>query len=158
MFNGMIDSRQVQRGSSSQSSGGSSSRQRRTTSDMEMESLRQEIQKRDAFLKAQEEYQRQQQAHQEYVNAQQMAAIQSMFQQQGRTFVMPEVRPPPLPPQRGMFAQMPFSATAQGSGVQASNPYQTPPPGSGQHGSEHDFVNNLFVSGGSGHNSNEQVT
>ncbi|WVZ96937.1 hypothetical protein U9M48_042516 [Paspalum notatum var. saurae] len=81
MFNGMIDSRQVQRGTSSQSSGGSSSHQRRTMSDMEMESLRQEIQRRDAFLKAQEEYQRQQQARQEYVIAQQMAAIQSMFQQ-----------------------------------------------------------------------------
>ncbi|WVZ83462.1 hypothetical protein U9M48_030607 [Paspalum notatum var. saurae] len=57
MFNGMIDSRQVQRGSSSQSSDGSSG-QRRTTSDMEIESLRQGIQKRDAFLKAQKEYQR----------------------------------------------------------------------------------------------------
>ncbi|WVZ52380.1 hypothetical protein U9M48_003447 [Paspalum notatum var. saurae] len=146
--------RQVQRGSSSQSSGGSSSRQRRTTSDMEMESLRQKIQKRDA-LKAQEEYWRQQQAHQEYVSAQQMAAIQSMFQQQGLTFVMPEVRPPPVPPQWGMFAQMPFFLTAQRSRVQASNPYQTPPLGSGQHDSEHDFVNNLFAFGGSGHNSNE---
>ncbi|WVZ96375.1 hypothetical protein U9M48_042026 [Paspalum notatum var. saurae] len=52
MFNGMTDSRQVQRRSSSQSSGGSSSRQRRTTSEMEFDSLRQEIQKRDAFLKA----------------------------------------------------------------------------------------------------------
>ncbi|WVZ52413.1 hypothetical protein U9M48_003469 [Paspalum notatum var. saurae] len=60
-----------------------------------------------------------------------MAAIQSMFQQQGLTFVMPEVRPPPVPSQWGMFAQMPFSPTAQ-----ASNPYQTPPLGSGQHGSE----------------------
>ncbi|WVZ64263.1 hypothetical protein U9M48_013813 [Paspalum notatum var. saurae] len=57
MFNGMIDSRQVQRRSSSQSSGGTSSRQRRTTSEMEIDSLRQEIQKRDALLKAQEEYQ-----------------------------------------------------------------------------------------------------
>ncbi|WVZ90341.1 hypothetical protein U9M48_036650 [Paspalum notatum var. saurae] len=52
IFNGMIDSREVQRGSCSHSSGGSSSRQRRTTSDMEIESLRQEIQMRDAFLKA----------------------------------------------------------------------------------------------------------
>ncbi|WVZ64581.1 hypothetical protein U9M48_014077 [Paspalum notatum var. saurae] len=65
MFNGMIDSRQVQRRSSSQSSGGSSNRQRRTTSEMEIDSLRQEIQKRDAFLKAQEEYQKEQQAHAE---------------------------------------------------------------------------------------------
>ncbi|WVZ84315.1 hypothetical protein U9M48_031361 [Paspalum notatum var. saurae] len=79
-----------------------------------------------------------------------MAAIQSMFQQQGLTFVMPEVRPPPIPPQWGMFAQMPFSPMAQ-----AFNPYQTPLLGSRQHGSEHKFVNNLFVSGGSGHNSNE---
>ncbi|WVZ64221.1 hypothetical protein U9M48_013781 [Paspalum notatum var. saurae] len=64
-----------------------------------MESLRQEIQRHDAFLKAQEEYQRQQQL---------------MFQQQGLMFVMPEVRPSPVPPQWGMFAQMPFSPTAQG--------------------------------------------
>ncbi|WVZ97071.1 hypothetical protein U9M48_042633 [Paspalum notatum var. saurae] len=63
MFNDMIDSRQVQRRSSSQSLSGSSSRQRCTTSEMEIDSLRQEIQKRDAFLKAQEEYQKEQQAH-----------------------------------------------------------------------------------------------
>ena len=76
MFNGLIDSRGVQRGSSSHSAGGSSSRQRRTTSDMEIESLKQEIERRDAFPKAQAEYQRQRDAHHEYVNAQQMAAIQ----------------------------------------------------------------------------------
>ncbi|WVZ84724.1 hypothetical protein U9M48_031716 [Paspalum notatum var. saurae] len=80
---------------------------------MDMERQEQELQKRDAFLKAQEEYQRQQQAHQEYINAQQMAAIQPMFQQQGLTFVMSE--------QSGHT----------------------------------DFVNNLFASGGSGHNSND---
>ncbi|WVZ52147.1 hypothetical protein U9M48_003235 [Paspalum notatum var. saurae] len=80
MFNGMIDLRQVQRGSSSQSLGGSSSRQCRTTSEMEMDSLRQEIQKRDAFLKAQEEYQREQQAHAERLHAQQMTAIQALYQ------------------------------------------------------------------------------
>ncbi|WVZ94692.1 hypothetical protein U9M48_040557 [Paspalum notatum var. saurae] len=83
--------------------------------------------------------------------------LPSMFQQQGLTFVMPEIRPPPVPPQRGMFAQMPFSP---GSGVQASNPYQTPPPEFGQHlseqsGQHNDFVNNLFAFAGSGHNSNE---
>ncbi|WVZ76664.1 hypothetical protein U9M48_024620 [Paspalum notatum var. saurae] len=44
-------------------SGGSSSRQRRTAHDMDMERLEQEIQKRNAFLKTQEECQRQQQAH-----------------------------------------------------------------------------------------------
>ncbi|WVZ64039.1 hypothetical protein U9M48_013618 [Paspalum notatum var. saurae] len=101
----MFDSRQNQRRSSSQSSGGSSSRQRRTTSEMEIDSLRQEIQKRDAFLKAQEEYQKEQQAHAERLHAQQMAAIQQ----------------------------------------------------SGQHINQAlgDFVNNLFASGGSGHNSNE---
>ncbi|WVZ72048.1 hypothetical protein U9M48_020566 [Paspalum notatum var. saurae] len=48
---------------------------------------------------------------------------------------------------------------------EGSNPYQTPPPASGQHGDQQsgqhidpvlgDFVNNLFTSGGSGHNSNE---
>ncbi|WVZ50061.1 hypothetical protein U9M48_001355 [Paspalum notatum var. saurae] len=58
MFNGMIDSREIQRGSSSHSSDGSSSHQRRTTSDMEIESMRQEIQRRDAFFKVQEEYQK----------------------------------------------------------------------------------------------------
>lgn len=137
MFNGMIDPREVQRGSSSQSSGGSSSRQRRTTSDMEIQRLQQELEKRDAFLKAQEEFQRQQQAHQEHLHATQMAAIQvsmkvnnyhsyhyqimlltcyilqAMYQMQGHTFVMPEVRPPPVPPQWGMFANMPFSPAAQ---------------------------------------------
>ncbi|WVZ97238.1 hypothetical protein U9M48_042788 [Paspalum notatum var. saurae] len=56
-------------------------------------------------------------------------------------------------------------AAIQGSGVQGSNPYQTPPPASGQHGDQQsgqhidpaldDFVNNLFASEGSGHNSNE---
>ncbi|WVZ85325.1 hypothetical protein U9M48_032267 [Paspalum notatum var. saurae] len=161
MFNGMIDSRQVQRGSSSQSSGGSSSRQHRTTSEMEIESLRQEIQKRGAFLKAQEEYQKEQQAHAERLHAQQMAAIQAMYQAQGMTFVMVEVAPAPVPPQWGMFAQMSFSPAPQGSGVQGSNPYQTPPPASEQYGDQHidpalgDFVNNLFTSGDSGHNSNE---
>ncbi|WVZ80127.1 hypothetical protein U9M48_027629 [Paspalum notatum var. saurae] len=161
MFNGMIDSRQVQRRFASQSSDGSSSRQRRTTSEMEIDSLRQEIQKRDAFLKAQEEYQKEQQAHAECLHAQQMATIQAMYQAQGMTFVMPEVASAPVPPQWGMFAQMSFSPAPQGSGVQGSNPYQTPPPASGQHADQHidpalgDFVNNLFVSGGSGHNSNE---
>ncbi|WVZ89359.1 hypothetical protein U9M48_035779 [Paspalum notatum var. saurae] len=165
MFNGMIDSRQVQRGSSSQSSGGSSSRQRRTTSEMEMDSLRQEIQRRDAFLKAQEEYQKEQQAHAERLHAQPMTAIQALYQAQGMTFVMPEVAPAPALPQWGMFAQMSFSPAPQGSGVQGSNPYQTPPPTSGQHGDQQagqhidpalsDFVNNVFASGGSGHNSNE---
>ncbi|WVZ83463.1 hypothetical protein U9M48_030607 [Paspalum notatum var. saurae] len=66
-----------------------------------------------------------------------MAAIQAMYQAQGMTFVMPE-----------------------GSGVHASNPYQTPPPVSGQpreeqSGHNTDFVNNLFAFGGSGHNSND---
>ncbi|WVZ64289.1 hypothetical protein U9M48_013833, partial [Paspalum notatum var. saurae] len=75
MFNGMIDSRQ--------SSGGTNSRQRRTTSEKEIDSLRQEIQKRDAFLKAQEEYQKKQQAHAERLHAQQMAAIQAIYQAQG---------------------------------------------------------------------------
>ncbi|WVZ62605.1 hypothetical protein U9M48_012336 [Paspalum notatum var. saurae] len=70
MFNGLIDSRGVQRGSSSHSAGGSSSRQRRTTSDMEIQSLKQEIERRDVFLKAQVEYQRQRDAHHEYINAQ----------------------------------------------------------------------------------------
>ncbi|WVZ96394.1 hypothetical protein U9M48_042038 [Paspalum notatum var. saurae] len=121
MFNGMIDSRQVRRRSSSQSSGGSSSRQHRTTSEMEFDSLRQEIQK--------------------------------------------QVAPAPVLPQWGMFAHMSFSPAPQGSGVQGSNPYQTPPPASGQHEDQQsgqhidpalgDFVNNLFASGGSGHNSNE---
>jgi hypothetical protein len=77
MFNGLIDSRGVQRGSSSSSSaGGSSSRQRRTTSDAEIESLRREVERRDAFLKAQAEYQAQQQAYQEYMHEQQMAMMQ----------------------------------------------------------------------------------
>ncbi|WVZ96397.1 hypothetical protein U9M48_042038 [Paspalum notatum var. saurae] len=165
MFNGMIDSRQVRRRSSSQSSGGSSSRQHRTTSEMEFDSLRQEIQKRDAFLKAQEEYQKEQQAHAQRLHAQQMAAIQAMYQAQGMTFVIPEVAPAPVLPQWGMFAHMSFSPAPQGSGVQGSNPYQTPPPASGQHEDQQsgqhidpalgDFVNNLFASGGSGHNSNE---
>ncbi|WVZ52148.1 hypothetical protein U9M48_003235 [Paspalum notatum var. saurae] len=80
-------------------------------------------------------------------------------------FVMPEVAPAPVPPQWGMFAQMSFSPASQGSGVQGSNPYQTPPPTSGQHGDQQagqhidpalsDFVNNIFAFGGSGHNSNE---
>ncbi|WVZ90632.1 hypothetical protein U9M48_036917 [Paspalum notatum var. saurae] len=134
MFNGLIDSRGVQRGSSSHSAGGSSSRQRRTTSDMEIESLKQEIERRDAFLKAQAEYQRQRDAHHEY----------SMFQQQGMTFVMPEVRPPPVPPQWGQFAQMPFSSAAP-----AKHSGQNIDPALG------DFVNNLFAFGGSGHNSND---
>ncbi|WVZ72981.1 hypothetical protein U9M48_021356 [Paspalum notatum var. saurae] len=96
------------------------------------------FEKRDAFLKAQEEYQKEKQAHAERLHAQQMAAIQAMYRAQGMTFVMPE-----------------------GSGVQRSNPYQTPLPASGQHGDQHidpalgDFVNNLFASEGSGHNSNE---
>ncbi|WVZ93358.1 hypothetical protein U9M48_039345 [Paspalum notatum var. saurae] len=136
MFNGMIDSRQVQRRSSSQSSGGSSSRLRRTTSKMEIDNLKQEIQKRDAFLKAQEEYQKEQQAHAQRFHAQQMAAIQAMYQAQGMTFVIPEVAPALVPPQWGMFAQMSFSPAPQGSGVQESNPYQTPPPASGQHGDQ----------------------
>ncbi|WVZ63782.1 hypothetical protein U9M48_013387, partial [Paspalum notatum var. saurae] len=84
-----------------------------------------------------------------------LCMIALMFQQQGLTFVMPDVRPPPVSPQWGMFAQIPFSPMAQGSGVQASNPYHTPPPGSGQYGYEHDFVNNLFAFGGTSHNSNE---
>ncbi|WVZ51547.1 hypothetical protein U9M48_002684 [Paspalum notatum var. saurae] len=138
MFNGVIDSRQVQRRSSSQSLGSSSSRQHRTTSKMKIDSLRQEIQKRDAFLKAQEEYQKEQQAHTERLHSQQMAAIQA----QGMTFVMPEVAPVPVPPQWGMFAQMSFSLAPQQSGQHID-------PALG------DFVNNLFASGGSGHNSNE---
>ncbi|WVZ94547.1 hypothetical protein U9M48_040427 [Paspalum notatum var. saurae] len=72
MFNGMIDSRQVERRFSSQSSAGSSSRQPRTTFEMEIDSVRLEIQKRDAFLKAQKEYQNEQQAHTERLHAQQM--------------------------------------------------------------------------------------
>jgi hypothetical protein len=76
MFNGLIDSRGVQRGSSSSSAGGSSSRQRRTTSDVEIESLRREGERRDAFLKAQADYQAQQQAYQEYMYEQQMAMMQ----------------------------------------------------------------------------------
>ncbi|WVZ63727.1 hypothetical protein U9M48_013335 [Paspalum notatum var. saurae] len=99
MFNGMIDSRQVQRRSSSQSSGDSSSRQRRTMSEMEIDSPRQEIQKRDAFLKAQEEYHKKQQAHAECIHAQQMTVIQAMYQTQGMTFVMPDVAPAPVLPQ-----------------------------------------------------------
>ena len=137
MFNGVIDSRQVQRGSSSQSSDSGSTCQRRTTSELEMESLRQELARRDAFLKAQEEYQKQQQAHQERLHAQQMAAIevsinvhnchsyryqnmpltccivQALYRAQGIPFVVPEVAPPPAPPQWGSFAQMSFSPSAQ---------------------------------------------
>ncbi|WVZ52770.1 hypothetical protein U9M48_003793 [Paspalum notatum var. saurae] len=90
-----------------------------------------------------------------------MMAIQALYQAQGMTFVMPEVAPAPVPPLWRMFAQMSFSPAPQGSGGQGSNPYQTPPPTSGQHGDQHidpalnDFVNNIFASGGSGHNSNE---
>ncbi|WVZ77332.1 hypothetical protein U9M48_025211, partial [Paspalum notatum var. saurae] len=114
MFNGMIDSRQVQRRSSSQSLGGNSSRQRRITSEMEIDNLRQEIQKRDAFLKAQEEYQKEQQAHAQRLHSQQMAAIQvSNVPGAGMTFVIPEVAPAPIPPQWGMFAQMSFSPAPQ---------------------------------------------
>ncbi|WVZ52598.1 hypothetical protein U9M48_003644, partial [Paspalum notatum var. saurae] len=58
MFNGMIHSREVSRGHSSQSLGGSSSQQSHTAHDMDIERLEQKIQKRDAFLKAQEEYRR----------------------------------------------------------------------------------------------------
>ncbi|WVZ50860.1 hypothetical protein U9M48_002071 [Paspalum notatum var. saurae] len=171
MFNGMIDSRQVQRGSSSQNSGDSSSRQRRTTSEMEMDSLRQEIQRRDAFLKAQEEYQKEQQAHAKRLHAQQMTAIQALYRAQGMTFVMPEVAPAPVPPQWRMFAQMSFSPAPQLNLVyyrdqECRGPISLPNSSAnlkttwrsaGQHidPALSDFVNNIFTSEGSGHNSNE---
>ncbi|WVZ79605.1 hypothetical protein U9M48_027168 [Paspalum notatum var. saurae] len=71
-----------------------------------------------------------------------MAAIQAMYQTQGMTFVMPKVPPAPVPPQWGMFAQMSFSLAPQQSGQHIDSALG-------------DFVNNLFASGGSGHNSNE---
>ena len=78
MFNGMIDSRGVQRRSSSSSTdaSGSSSGQRRTTSDAQMESMRRELERRDAYLKAQVDYLAQQQAYQEYMHQQQMTMMQ----------------------------------------------------------------------------------
>ncbi|WVZ64237.1 hypothetical protein U9M48_013790 [Paspalum notatum var. saurae] len=89
----------------------------------------------------------------------------AMYQAQEMMFVIPEVAPALEPPQWGMFAQMSFFPAPQGSEVQGSNPYQTLPPASEQHGDQQfgqhidpalgDFVNNLFASGGSGHNSNE---
>ncbi|WVZ98015.1 hypothetical protein U9M48_043507 [Paspalum notatum var. saurae] len=103
---------------------------------MEIDSLRQEIQKRDALLKTQEKYQKKQQAHAERLHAQQMAAIQAMYQAQGMTFVMPKVALALVLPQWRMFAQMSFSPAPQGSGVQGSNPYQTPQPSSEQHGDQ----------------------
>ncbi|WVZ71096.1 hypothetical protein U9M48_019719 [Paspalum notatum var. saurae] len=65
-----------------------------------------------------------------------MATIQAMFQTQGLTFVMPEVRPPPVLPQWGMCPILTNLLVKQ----------------SGHH---NDFINKLFASGGSGHNSNE---
>ncbi|WVZ50880.1 hypothetical protein U9M48_002087 [Paspalum notatum var. saurae] len=114
MFNGLIDSRGVQRGSSSHSLGGSSSHQHCTTSDMEIESMKQEIQRRDAFLKAQEEYQRQQQAHQDNI------------------------------PATGVDVCHARSYTATSTATVGN-----------QSGHNTDFVNNLFASEGSDHNSNE---
>ncbi|WVZ98017.1 hypothetical protein U9M48_043507 [Paspalum notatum var. saurae] len=139
---------------------------------MEIDSLRQEIQKRDALLKTQEKYQKKQQAHAERLHAQQMAAIQAMYQAQGMTFVMPKVALALVLPQWRMFAQMSFSPAPQfnlvyyigigSAGVQSLPNSSTilrttwrsaiwtdidPPLG--------DFVNNLFASGGTGHNSNK---
>ncbi|WVZ72980.1 hypothetical protein U9M48_021356 [Paspalum notatum var. saurae] len=115
------------------------------------------FEKRDAFLKAQEEYQKEKQAHAERLHAQQMAAIQAMYRAQGMTFVMPEVAPAPVPPQWGMFAPMSFFSSTSGIG---SAEVQSLPNSSASlrttwRSALGDFVNNLFASEGSGHNSNE---
>ncbi|WVZ98014.1 hypothetical protein U9M48_043507 [Paspalum notatum var. saurae] len=125
---------------------------------MEIDSLRQEIQKRDALLKTQEKYQKKQQAHAERLHAQQMAAIQAMYQAQGMTFVMPKVALALVLPQWRMFAQMRIGSAGVQSLPNSSTILRTtwrsaiwtdidPPLG--------DFVNNLFASGGTGHNSNK---
>jgi len=151
MFTGVVDSRDIQtrRGSSSQSSGCTSSRYRRTEQDAVIENLQEALRAQNEYNLRQQEYQRQQQDW-----------IDSVLQQQhGHGNILPP--PPPLPPPPVLPELYPLRPpAAEGSGVNVRDISQCPPAQVRNTPREEDdratdCPNNLFASGGSGHNSND---